>query len=632
MAVQRRYRVARTSRKGLVAEVPAIVPVRAGLTATIVEGAERSAAASAQQRPDGVGHPGDGNASRCARLLRNRTGSVRAGSRFLAPVPVCLFLAGVPLGLTQDQQADQHVLDAPVGEGEAVLYRSTAILTPVYNVGNTHDSREDQDASFIRTYIRDDPRIPLLGHVTLPGLDERRLGTLRAAISATDLTIPLTSISSLRVGESLEVGYNGNDHNGELMRIASVDAGSSAVTVVERFQARGASFAAPRSWPAGTTVFHHRRSRPERLPGYMVASGQRPSFNTFRMSWSGVDVPYLAMNLHFPGPDQELKEWEGLLIYLRVRRGDGAGRMIEGILPLAADAELSFGRRQPGNPYTVREQHLRRYLGWPENLDEDVNGATKVAVGDDDSRASRFIQGSQQTFLREIVDWIYADDGHDLGRIYRADERYAADELAVLEAGSSSASEQLVRSYQVLVDIAFLDGDDRRIDTERFSIRPSDRLRGQPDEADATLSGLGLSGIDIGLFATDTTAYAAVVGHDVTSTIVTATATHAAASVAISPGSNVILVEGANVIAVTVTAEDGTTTRTYTVTVTRAAAPLTASFASLPESHAGTGTVLLQVRFSEPVATSYVTLRDTAFQVTNGAVRSARRVDGRSDR
>ena len=93
------------------------------------------------------------------------------------------------------------------------------------------------------------------------------------------------------------------------------------------------------------------------------------------------------------------------------------------------------------------------------------------------------------------------------------------------------------------------------------------------DSHDATLSALSLSGIDIGAFSGDTTAYAASVAHVISSTTVTAAARHAAASVSISPGNEVSLAVGANEIAVTATAEDGFTTKTYTVTVTRAAAP-----------------------------------------------------------
>ena len=93
------------------------------------------------------------------------------------------------------------------------------------------------------------------------------------------------------------------------------------------------------------------------------------------------------------------------------------------------------------------------------------------------------------------------------------------------------------------------------------------------DSHDATLSALSLSGIDIGAFSGDATAYAASVAHVISSTTVTAAASHAGASVSISPGTAVSLAVGANEIAVTATAEDGYTTKTYTVTVTRASPP-----------------------------------------------------------
>ncbi len=90
---------------------------------------------------------------------------------------------------------------------------------------------------------------------------------------------------------------------------------------------------------------------------------------------------------------------------------------------------------------------------------------------------------------------------------------------------------------------------------------------------DATLGALSLSGIEIGAFSGAVTSYRASVGHSVATTTVTATATHSAATVSIAPGSEVSLAVGANEIAVTVTAEDGSTTKTYTVTVTRAEEP-----------------------------------------------------------
>ena len=94
-----------------------------------------------------------------------------------------------------------------------------------------------------------------------------------------------------------------------------------------------------------------------------------------------------------------------------------------------------------------------------------------------------------------------------------------------------------------------------------------------PLSEDATLRTLSLSGVDIGAFSADSTVYAASVAHEVASTTVTATASHSAAKVTIEPGSEVSLAIGENAIAVTVTAEDGSTTRSYRVTVTRAEEP-----------------------------------------------------------
>ena len=100
-----------------------------------------------------------------------------------------------------------------------------------------------------------------------------------------------------------------------------------------------------------------------------------------------------------------------------------------------------------------------------------------------------------------------------------------------------------------------------------------------PLSADATLSGLTLSGIDIGAFDSSTTGYTASVANDVAETTVTPTLSDDGASYAIKLGGvadddgTVSLAVGSNVITIEVTAEDGQTTKTYTVTVTRAAAP-----------------------------------------------------------
>ena len=100
-----------------------------------------------------------------------------------------------------------------------------------------------------------------------------------------------------------------------------------------------------------------------------------------------------------------------------------------------------------------------------------------------------------------------------------------------------------------------------------------------PLSADATLSGLALSGIDIGAFDPNTGTYDVSVAHDVEQTTVTATPNHDGATYVVqldgTPDSDgtVSLAVGENPIGIIVTAEDGETTKTYTVTVTRAAPP-----------------------------------------------------------
>ena len=93
----------------------------------------------------------------------------------------------------------------------------------------------------------------------------------------------------------------------------------------------------------------------------------------------------------------------------------------------------------------------------------------------------------------------------------------------------------------------------------------------------ATLSGLTLSDIDFGTFDDATTSYTASVANNVTQITVTPTVNHSRASYVIKLGGviddGVIpLAVGSNVITIEVTAEDGSTSRTYTITVTRASA------------------------------------------------------------
>ncbi len=95
--------------------------------------------------------------------------------------------------------------------------------------------------------------------------------------------------------------------------------------------------------------------------------------------------------------------------------------------------------------------------------------------------------------------------------------------------------------------------------------------------ADARLRSLALSDVDFGAFDAETLSYAAAVEGEVESTTVAAAAWEPAARVEISPSDadggaadhQVALAVGETVVSVTVTAADGTTTRTYAVTVTR---------------------------------------------------------------
>ena len=152
--------------------------------------------------------------------------------------------------------------------------------------------------------------------------------------------------------------------------------------------------------------------------------------------------------------------------------------------------------------------------------------------------------------------------------------------------------------------------------------------------SEATLSSLALTGVDIGTFAPRMTNYAATVGHEVASTTVTVAAADAGASFVIADPSGstagasrtVALEVGANAIAVTVTAADGTTTTTYAVTVTREGAPVTATFASVPRSHDGETNIEMELHFSEAVRVSKRTLNEVALRVSGGTVMSSTRL------
>jgi hypothetical protein len=109
--------------------------------------------------------------------------------------------------------------------------------------------------------------------------------------------------------------------------------------------------------------------------------------------------------------------------------------------------------------------------------------------------------------------------------------------------------------------------------------------------SNANLSALGLNpGTLTPSFAVNTTSYTASVAGEVASTQVTATPADPNATVTINGGTatTVSLNSGSNTITVLVTAPDGTTTKTYSVSVTRAAVAVTLAFATQPgDGHPG---------------------------------------------
>ena len=114
---------------------------------------------------------------------------------------------------------------------------------------------------------------------------------------------------------------------------------------------------------------------------------------------------------------------------------------------------------------------------------------------------------------------------------------------------------------------------------------------------DATLKGLTLSGVDFGTFASDTESYSATVPYRLNQTAVNPTVNHSGARYVTKLGGvtdadgTVSLAVGSNDITIVVTAEDGSTTKTYTVSVTRAAPSTDATLKGLSLSVVNVGPV-----------------------------------------
>ena len=128
----------------------------------------------------------------------------------------------------------------------------------------------------------------------------------------------------------------------------------------------------------------------------------------------------------------------------------------------------------------------------------------------------------------------------------------------------------------------------------------------------ANLASLSLSGVVLQpAFDAAVTSYSAIVANSKTTTTVTAAAADAGASVHVSPANPAALAVGNNVIDVGVLAQDGTTAKTYRVTVKRTVPDKTkpAITISAPAGTAVTGPFTLSGTINEAVYLSSVTVR-----------------------
>lgn len=149
--------------------------------------------------------------------------------------------------------------------------------------------------------------------------------------------------------------------------------------------------------------------------------------------------------------------------------------------------------------------------------------------------------------------------------------------------------------------------------------------------SDATLSSISVNGSEIADFSASTVSYNVNISAGTESAVVTATANHENATVSVSPSASTAIAEGeTKAFTITVTAEDGTTTKTYTVSVKRAAANDTtlasitvngkaASISGTSATYSATGTDDT-LAISTIVATAVDSNAEISYSATTGTV------------
>ena len=154
--------------------------------------------------------------------------------------------------------------------------------------------------------------------------------------------------------------------------------------------------------------------------------------------------------------------------------------------------------------------------------------------------------------------------------------------LTTVASGSASPAIPLVLGANAIkVEVTAADGTTKQTYTVTIT-RPSANANLSGLTATSSTSASGpFTSLNIGTFSASNTAYTATVAHSVTHVKLTPEVSHSSATVRVGKGTSltavtsgsaspaIALVAGANAIKAEVTAEDGTTKKTYTVTVTR---------------------------------------------------------------
>ena len=235
----------------------------------------------------------------------------------------------------------------------------------------------------------------------------------------------------------------------------------------------------------------------------------------------------------------------------------------------------------PGNPQDQQGDVATVQLTVPASVPLNTEAAVTMTFA-----GLTIGQDANLVFRADVLDANGAVDVCEGGGIGFDRYMFKVDEDPEIRGGAISAACP-PGDYTLEVSVASADNDQLASDSANFSV--TDPGSPPAPSTDATLGSLELSDVPF-TFDSDTTSYEVSVAHDVEQTTVTTTANDEGASYAVKLGEEtdedgtVELAVGSNVVSVEVTAEDGESTKTYAVTVTRAEAPPVLSTDATPSS------------------------------------------------